>query len=324
MKEILTLVALAQLVPPVLPANKQQRNERGKTQVLRLAFSLVCYYSLLSLWDLKIGVIDMDSCNNFHFEWGAVTLLDFLGWKGVWMNDYKQQSQSVQFNRNSLQMLASLIQQINDVCTAWCEKNGIKLKFISISDTIALFSPCKGRDNDAENYNMLKLHAELCSKVMDMSADAGFALRGAITIGEYAYLGNIIVGPGVDECASWYEQVDWLGVIFAPSAQFTIDAQRNKDEGERRNRYDEALRKPAFRDQIPWCDEKIVAYRRIPVKNGFHGIDYCVDWGRKAAILNKVLENTISLSREIAIKYINTNKYLYALRPGEETNDENK
>ena len=109
----------------------------------------------------------MSSCNDFHFEWGAVTLLDFLGWKGVWMNDYKQQSQSVQFNRNSLQMLADLIQQINEVCSAQCEEKGVGLKFISISDTIALFSPCEKRDSDTENYNMLKLHAELCSKVMD-------------------------------------------------------------------------------------------------------------------------------------------------------------
>lgn len=266
----------------------------------------------------------MGSCNDFRFEWGAVTLLDFLGWKGVWVNDYKQQSQSVQFNRNSLQMLADLIQQINEVCSARCEEKGVGLKFISISDTIALFSPCEKRDSDTENYNMLKLHAELCSQVMDISADAGFALRGAVTIGEYAYLGNVIVGPGVDECASWYEQADWLGVIFAPSAQFIIDTQRNKDKAERSNRYNEELRKPPFRDQIPWYDEKIIAYRRIPVKNGFHGIDYCVDWGREATVLNKVLENTISLSREIAIKYINTNKYLYALRPEEETNDENQ
>lgn len=49
MKGILTLVALAQLVLPALPANKRPRNERGKRQVLWLAFSLICYYSLLLL-----------------------------------------------------------------------------------------------------------------------------------------------------------------------------------------------------------------------------------------------------------------------------------
>ena len=266
----------------------------------------------------------MSDENNYCLKWGAVTFLDFLGWKGIWMNDYKQQLQSTQSNYNSLQKLVELIEKIKRECVDQCDKSKQKLKFISISDTIALFSPCEDRDNDEENYNILKLHAELCSRVMDISADSGFALRGAITIGEYAYWKNVIVGPGVDECASWYEQADWLGVIFAPSAQFIIDAQRNKNKDERNLRYDEADGRFPKRNQIPWYDQKIVAYRHIPVKNGFRGIDYCVDWGNEVTILNKVLENTISLSREIAIKYINTNKYLYALRPEEKTNDENE
>lgn len=130
----------------------------------------------------------MNDGNDSCFKWGAVTLLDFLGWKGVWMNDYKQQSQSVQPNRNSLQKLADLIQAIKEECDVQCEKYGTTPEFISISDTIALFSLCKSRDDDEENYKILKLHAELCSRVMDISANSGFALRGAITIGEYAYL----------------------------------------------------------------------------------------------------------------------------------------
>lgn len=259
----------------------------------------------------------MNFGNDSGFKWGAVTLLDFLGWKGVWVNDYKQQSQPIQSNYNSLQKLVDLIQTIDKECTEQCEKYEISLEFISISDTLALFTPCRNRDDDVENYNILKLHAELCSRVMDISAASGFALRGAITIGEYNYWKNVIIGPGVDECASWYEQADWLGVIFAPSAQFIIDAQRNKNKDERNLQCDEA-------GGISWRDKKIVAYSDIPVKNGLRGIEYCVDWGNEVTILNKVLENTISLSREIAIKYINTNKYLYALRPEEATNDANE
>ena len=154
----------------------------------------------------------MNFGNDSGFKWGAVTLLDFLGWKGVWMNDYKQQSQSAHFNYNSLQKLANLIKTINEECNAQCKEYGTSLKFISISDTLALFSPCRSGDDDEENYNILKLHAELCSRVMDISAASGFALRGAITIGEFDYWNNVIIGPGVDECASWYEQADWLGV----------------------------------------------------------------------------------------------------------------
>lgn len=262
----------------------------------------------------------MDIHNDFSFRWGVITFLDFLGWKGVWMNDYKKGTHPVNengqymdaFNSNSLQELATLIQKIKDLC-----KSGrITCELISISDTIVLFSPCQNKD--AGNYETLKYHSRICSKIMDMSADAGFPLRGAITIGNYAYYENIIVGPGVDECASWYEETNWLGVIFAPSAQFIIERQEEQQN--------KTLGETAKRDKTRnlWSDAKIVKYEHIPIKSGFRGIKYCVDWGSQTTILNKILKNTISLSREIAVKYINTNEYLYTLRPEEETNDENQ
>jgi len=273
---------------------------------LLLAFSLACCFE-----HLMTGENGMDANNGFSFNWGAVTLLDFLGWKGIWMNDYKRQSQSVGlFDHTSLQSLANLINEARTVCKNSCDS----CTFISISDTIAVFSPCDRNEN--ANYDTLKLHSEICSKILDMSAYEGFALRGAITIGEYACLDNVIVGPGVDECASWYEQTDWLGVIFAPSAQFVIDEQRSKVK--------RVLNELPGEAPKLWADSKIVRYPDIPAKNGVRGIKYCVDWGNDTKVLNKILENTISLSRDIAIKYINTNKYLYALRPLEESDNENK
>jgi len=260
----------------------------------------------------------MNSNNDFSFNWGAVTLLDFLGWKGIWMNDYKKHSHSdSSFNLESLKLLAKLIGEAEEIYRKKCVEYTIKMNdtcqvdnddgcdFISISDTIAIFTPCD--NNEASNYAVLKQHSEICSAILDKSAEEGFALRGAITIGDYACLKNIIVGPGVDECSSWYEQTDWLGVIFAPSAQFVIDEQRNKAEG--------ADNEQTRNGQILWNDSKIVEYHNIPAKNGVRGIRYCVDWGNDTEILNKILKNTISLSRDIAIKYINTNNYLYALRP---------
>lgn len=260
--------------------------------------------------------------NNFNSAWGVITFLDFLGWKGIWLNDYKNESQTEGvFNNNSLRKLADLIQKISKLC----KKEDENCKFISISDTIVLFSSCP--KNEDSNYETLKKHADICSKILNISAKNGFALRGAITVGEFASYKNIIVGPGVDECANWYEQADWLGVIFAPSAQFIIDNKRNFVKGTRVKGDDQPSNKAPLvghrRERILWQDEKIVEYRSIPIKNGFRGINYCVDWGREETILNRVLENTISLSCEIAIKYINTNRYLYELRPNKEENCEN-
>lgn len=212
------------------------------------------------------------------------------------MNDYKQEATSSTFNTSSLSRLANLINQAELFCKNQTKAN--RLELISISDTIVLFTPCD-ENSESSNYETLKLHSKACSWMLNNSAKEGFAIRGAVTIGEYAYLRNIVLGPGVDECASWYEQTDWLGVIFAPSAQFIIDQHRSQ-EGDP--------------DTEWWDDEKIVYYKDIPVKNGFRGIKYCVSWGEEPTILNKIMENTVSLSRDIAVKHINTNKFLYKIR----------
>ena len=221
------------------------------------------------------------------------------------MNDYKKSSRyndSVTFPmKTSLSSLLELLKEIQKLCR---EK---KLTFISVSDTIAIFSRCAKRNNDEENYKELKKHAEICSKILDISAKKGFPLRGAVTIGEYTYKGNVFMGPGIDECASWYEETDWLGVIFAPSAQFVIDDYRKTKDTTEKNR--------EAKLSITWNDDQIVYYSHIPLKKGLSGIKYCVAWGKEETILNEVLKNTVSLSKEIAVKYMNTNEYLYSLRP---------
>jgi hypothetical protein len=239
---------------------------------------------------------------DFSFKWGAITLLDFLGWKGVWMNDYKKHSQMspTESNYSSLEALDKLIMTADEICNKKCDALGCKPEYISISDTVAIFTPCK----EEEYYTHLKLHADICSEFMDAAAKIGFALRGAITIGEYATLKNIFVGPGVDECASWYEQTDWIGVIFAPSAQFIIERIEQKEQ----------KKKEEQEENFIWRDDNIIHYKGIPLKKGVKCLKYCVAWGDDSEILNKMLENTVSLPIDVAIKYINTNEFLYETR----------
>jgi len=266
------------------------------------------------------GDFGMSANKGFTSGWGVITLLDFLGWKGIWMNNKKQSQSTDIFDLPALNSLADLIGQVDTVC-----KDFLGLyEFISISDTIAVFSPCDEEDKDAQ-YKELMLHSEICSKILDIFAGKSYALRGAITLWKYAYHKNIIIGPGVDECASWHDQTNWLGVIFAPSAQFVIDEQRSKEKRLKR-KIKKKIRFCWNTQDIKklWTDAKMVEYPDIPVKNGFRGIKYCVDWGNNPEILNEILRSTISLSQEIAIKYINTNKFLYEMRPIEKSGDENK
>lgn len=46
----------------------------------------------------------------------------------------------------------------------------------------------------------------------------GIPVRGATCYGPLSTNGNIMVGPAIDEVASWYESADWIGVFQTPSA----------------------------------------------------------------------------------------------------------
>jgi hypothetical protein len=43
--------------------------------------------------------------------------------------------------------------------------------------------------------------------------------RGAIAYGDVYEENSIILGPGIDEAVSWYEQSDWAGVHMTPSME---------------------------------------------------------------------------------------------------------
>ncbi|MHB9296061.1 hypothetical protein PilKf_01815 [Pillotina sp. SPG140] len=255
---------------------------------------------------------------------GVIAFLDFLGWKGIWLGDYKKYvgSSVDTFDYGSLNDLAELLKKIKALFEEKIAEKE-KRKFISVSDTIAFFTECEKKDY----YNFLKLYADICGQVLNLAAESGFALRGAITIGEYATLDNIMVGPGVDECASWHEQTDWLGVIFAPSAQFVIDEEYNKKKNDEKEETkaegDINTKTPPNQvkkiEKIVWRDGSLIRYDSIPLKGGFKGLKYCVKWGEKPDILNKVLANTVSLPIDVAQKYINTQNYLYELRPQNDT-----
>ncbi len=50
-------------------------------------------------------------------------------------------------------------------------------------------------------------------------------VRGATAYGYFTTKDNIMVGPAIDEVASWYEMTDWIGVIQTPSAMFQTNTQ---------------------------------------------------------------------------------------------------
>ncbi|AKJ39875.1 hypothetical protein [Methanosarcina barkeri] len=144
---------------------------------------------------------------------GVVTFLDVLGWKGV-------------YNRktDAIISLTNLVEGVSSLAT---RQRGGKLNsdtlVKSISDTIAIFTPC----TEEEFSIAIDIHGLLCQWIIPHSIEAEIPVRGATAFGEFEIKDSIFVGKAVDEAASWHEQSDWIGVHLTPSAEYLFNVGSN-------------------------------------------------------------------------------------------------
>lgn len=230
-----------------------------------------------------------------NFKKGAVTFLDVLGWKGIWRDSQARGEQ------NALDKLSMLIDAIDNKAKAIAktkdnpefitkepkEKNDrgktFEVKTLSISDTIVILTPGPAAE-------VIDIHCEVCSWALNKALNMGLPLRGAISYGVYDNKNNIMIGPAVDEAASWHESTDWIGVVLTPSVVYEL---KNK--------------KP----------QNVKKYDRIPYKSSAKGPDWCVKWNYKDDKgLNKTNDIYALFStksphmQDVAPKYLNTLEFL--------------
>ncbi|KEK17916.1 hypothetical protein BAMA_10565 [Bacillus manliponensis] len=204
---------------------------------------------------------------------GAVSFLDVLGWKGIWKD-----------NPDSLRKLEKMINGVKKEAAeitslefeGFPELRGINTDVLSISDTIAIFTP-----GDADKA--LSIHAKICKYIIPESIKNNIPVRGATSYGEYSRKGNIMIGPAIDEAASWHEATNWIGVILAPSGQFEL---RNED-------------------MYNWIE-----YDKIPFKNRVPGLNRCVDWEMDEEEAVKQFKSMGLFVPGIAEKYLNTYEFM--------------
>ncbi|WNB93420.1 hypothetical protein [Bacillus sp. NEB1478] len=204
---------------------------------------------------------------------GAVTFLDVLGWKGIW----EKQKDAINLLHGLVYLIKELATEITfKISSENPEARGINTTVLSISDTIAIFTPGIAR-------YALQIHAEICERAIPESIKRAIPLRGATSYGEFSFKENIMVGAAVDESASWHESTDWIGVILTPSPIFHLG-----------NEYPET-----------W-----IKYDHIPFKRSVRGMDRCVKWEFNEKELYKLFTDMGPFIPEIAPKYTNTIKFL--------------
>ena len=205
---------------------------------------------------------------------GVITLLDVLGWKGIWQKGFDPVIELSSF----INLLKAEARRItDDLCTQYQELRGSQTEILSISDTIAIFTP-------GPAVAAIALHAGICSIAIPESIKRKIPVRGATTFGEFRYLNNIMIGPAVDEAAEWHETCDWMGVHLTPSAFLSVQGL------------------------LPFGWTLYAA----PFKQGKYGDAACVIWsydGQEPEIMQQFYEMGPH-GPAVAHKYINTLAYL--------------
>lgn len=212
---------------------------------------------------------------NITTQIGAVTFLDVLGWKGIWQRD-----------KSAIYKLQNIVDEMQkkskDICNEYINNEYLSgksnpIKILSISDTIAIFTPSPPKV-------AIEINAKLCSWILEYSLKQELPLRGAISYGEYSISNNIMLGYAVDEAASWHETTDWIGVILTPSAKISLKSEL-----------------PKF----------IIKYNNIPFKKNMKNLNLCVKWNfNDDEILYKIISRKGPHVPEIAPKYLNTLEFL--------------
>jgi hypothetical protein len=165
----------------------------------------------------KKDSMNNEAKNKESMDKGAVTFLDVLGWKGIWQRSVNAIDQLLKIIDEG----QNYIGRINNLDTLKSGQSnvfkGTSMKILSISDTLVLYST-------GDPDKTLRFHAAVTAYLISKSIELGIPLRGATGYGEYSIKESIMIGPVIDEVASWYEIANWIGVIQVPSATFLLES----------------------------------------------------------------------------------------------------
>lgn len=205
---------------------------------------------------------------------GAVTFVDILGWKGIW----QRRTDAIDILQGLISELETRANTATSTATSlYPTMRGTETIVLSISDTIAIFTP-------GDPVPTTKIHGELCKYAIPESIKRMIPLRGATAYGDFSCSANVMLGPAVDEAASWHEATDWFGVTLTPTARFKLG------------------------DQIP---NEWTRYSKIPFKGKVPNLDICVDWAFQDE--KNILDYFSQMgphTPEIAAKYLNTYNFI--------------
>lgn len=190
-------------------------------------------------------------------------------------------------------------------------ENQVIIDILCLSDTLIV---CVSLSSQPDNANvddrvLIVILPELINSFFQTQLKNKVFFRGAISYGEFSFSTKqtIVMGSALDEVSDWYESVDWIGIILAPSAGYAVDMflSRNDLDADNRRAIETNFHK----------------YPKIPFKEGIPQVcEYAFCWVDPTMDLSKSKANWILIlrifselkhSRSFAMKYKNALDFIH-------------
>lgn len=151
-------------------------------------------------------------------RYGIVCMLDALGTKGVWNNQYNDEYiKNIKTIRETLRLEIDKLKEdknINEIAD---------FNHYIFSDTIILAFQSKDQiSNDIRIDILFNKMAILISRFYSTTTQLGVFYRGALSCGSFFFEDNVIFGPAIDEVAEYYEIGNLFTVVCTPTASFKL------------------------------------------------------------------------------------------------------
>lgn len=142
---------------------------------------------------------------------GAVTFIDILGWKGIYDRDKGACSNLIPLITDVKNCIPALLDKVRTIYWPEFPLTAEEVDIVSISDTIIIF--IKG-----EISPTVWLSGVISKAIFWDAFRRNLPLQGSTSYGKYHYRSaySMVVGPAVDEAATWHEGFDWIGLCQTP------------------------------------------------------------------------------------------------------------
>ncbi len=144
-------------------------------------------------------------------KYGIIAIIDLLGTKQKKIDECDS---FIKFRDKQIDNAQKAARNI--LCDLNCEE---KIDVSTFGDTIIICWPFN--DKDKTGFYLLGM-SHLLKVFFTFSFEEKYFFRGSIGIGEYIKTDNTLLGPGINEVASWFEKTNWIGVHLTPKCGINL------------------------------------------------------------------------------------------------------